>query len=69
MLARLDRDMAVLVAQRDEVAFGIDHHLLDLAGALFEQAAQQVRLSAARIALHQQACRQKLFKIHLHGGA
>ncbi len=63
MVGGLDRDMAVAVGERDEIALGIDHHLLDLAGALLEQAAEQVRLAAARIALHQQAGRQQLLKV------
>ena len=69
MVGGLDRDMAVAVGERDEIAFGIDHDLLDLARALFEQAAQQVRLSAARIALHQQAGRQQLFQVDRDGVA
>ena len=59
----LDRDMAVAVGQRDEIALGIDHDLLHLARALFEQAAQQVRLAAARIALDEQAGSEQFLKV------
>ena len=72
MVRRLDRDMAVAIGQRDEIAFGIDHDLLDLARALLEQAAQQVRLSAPRIALDEQARGQQFLQIdgdRLAGGA
>jgi hypothetical protein len=56
---RIDHDMAESVGKRDEIAFRVDHALLDPWGALFEQTAQKVRLSRARIALHQQAGRKK----------
>ena len=52
----VDCHMAEAFGERDEIAFGIDHDLLDQASALFEQAAQQMRLAGAGIALHQQAC-------------
>ena len=58
MVGGLDRHMAVSVGQGDEIALGVDHYLLDLPRAPFQQAAEQVRLAAARIALHQQAGRQ-----------
>src|SRR3546814_2432475 len=35
-----DDDMVIGVGEGDEIAFGVDHHLLDHAGALFEQAAR-----------------------------
>ena len=41
MVGGLDRDMAVGPGERDEIAFGIDDDLLDLARALFQQAAQR----------------------------
>src|SRR5688572_4187449 len=69
MVRRFDRNMAVAVGECDEIAFRIDHDLLDLARTLFEQAAKQVRLSAARIALHQQAGRQKLLQVDRDGVA
>ena len=50
----VDHHMAELVRQRGEIAFRVDHHLLHHARALFEQAPQQVRLAAARIALDEQ---------------
>ena len=37
---RIDHDMAELLRQRDEIAFGIDDRLLDVSRALFEQPAQ-----------------------------
>ena len=67
IVGRLDGDMAVFVAERDEVALGVDHHLLDMAGAPLEQPAQQVRLARPRIALDEQSRRQQLLEIHGDG--
>ncbi len=69
MVGGLNRHMAIAVGQGDEIALGIDHHLLDLARAFLEQAAEQVRLAAARIALHQQAGRQQLLQVDRDGVA
>jgi hypothetical protein len=55
--------------QSHEVALGIDHHLLDLSSASFEQAAQQVRLSRSRIALDEQPGGEQFLQIHAHGRA
>ena len=63
MLGRFDRQMTVGAGEGDEIAFGIDDDLLHLARALLEQAAQQVRLAAARIALDEQAGGEQFFKI------
>ena len=59
----LDDDMAVRLGQRDEIALGIDDHLLHMARAAFEQAAQQVRLARPRIALDEQSGRQQFLQI------
>ena len=67
IIGGLDGDMAIFVAERDEVALGIDHHLLDMAGAPLEQPAQQMRLAGPRIALDEQSRRQQLFEIHGDG--
>src|SRR5918995_3708757 len=55
--------MAELVGQRDEIALGVDDGLLDEVGALFEKAAQEMRLAGAGIALDEQTRRQELFEI------
>ena len=57
--------MAERVGERREIALGIDHHLLHHSSAFLEQAAQQVRFPAARIALHEQPRRQQLRNIEL----
>jgi len=54
MRRSIDNDMVELVRKAAEIALGVDHHLLDEARALFQQTAQQVRFSRARIALHGQ---------------
>jgi hypothetical protein len=46
-----------------EVTLGVDHHLLDQRGAFLEQAAQQVRLAGAAVALDEQAGRQQFLDI------
>ncbi|GAA0459919.1 hypothetical protein GCM10009095_29520 [Sphingomonas molluscorum] len=61
---RIDDDVAIGGGQGDEVPLRVDHHLLDVARAAFEQAAQQVRLARARIALNQQAGGEKFFEIN-----
>ena len=68
-IGRLDRDMAIAFGQRDEIALGIDHDLLDFGRAALEQAAQQMRFARPAIALHQQARRQQLFQIDSDGVA
>ena len=63
MVGGLDREMAVALGQRDEIAFGIDHDLLHLPGALLEQAAQQMRLARPRIALDEQPRRKQFLQV------
>ncbi len=63
MLRRFDREVAVGAGEGDEIAFGIDDDLLHLPGALFEQAAQQVRLAATRIALDEQTGGEQFLEI------
>ncbi len=63
MLLGIDHQMAETLAQRNEIAFGVDDGLLHPGRALFEQPAQKMRLAGARIALHQQAGRQQLLKV------
>ena len=55
IVRRLDHDMAIRGAKRDEIALRIDHHLLHLPGRPLQQAAQQVRLSRPGIALNKQS--------------
>lgn len=62
----IDNDMAVKIGQRDEIPFGIDDALLHPLRALFQQAAQKMRLSGTGITLHEQARGEKLLKIK-HG--
>jgi hypothetical protein len=64
MVGGLDRDMAVAVGQGDEIAFGIDHDLLQLARAFLQQPAKQVRFSTPRIALDEQSCGEQFLQIH-----
>lgn len=64
---RLDHDVAVALGERDEIALGVDDRLLHEAGALLQQAAQQVRLARTGIALDEQARRQKLGEVHRPG--
>ena len=42
MVCGLDRDMAEAIGEGDEIALGIDHHLLDDTRRSFEQPAQQM---------------------------
>ena len=65
----VDDDVAEGFGQGGEVALGVDHHLLHRVGALLEQAAQQMRLARAGIALHQQAGGQQFLERHHGGGA
>jgi hypothetical protein len=65
----IDDDMAKGFSQADEIAFRVDHHLLDDAGALFEDPAQKVRLSRAAVALHQKARGQQFLDVDADGGA
>jgi hypothetical protein len=51
--------------QRDEIAFGIDDHLLHPLRRLLEQAPEQMRLARAGIALHQEPRRQQLLDVEL----
>jgi len=60
---RIDHHMAEPFGRGHEVALGVKDRLLDPRSALFDQAAQQVRLAGAGISLHQQAGRQQLFQI------
>ncbi|GJE73322.1 hypothetical protein CHKEEEPN_4886 [Methylorubrum podarium] len=64
---RLDHDVAVALGERDEIAFRVDDRLLYQPRALFEQAAQQVRLAGTGIALDEEARRQKLGEVHRPG--
>ena len=41
-IRRLHHDMAIGAGERDEIALGIDHHLLHLPRRSFEQPAQQM---------------------------
>ena len=68
-MRRIDRDMVEGIGERDEIALGIDHHLLHQPGAAFEQAAQQMRFSRPRIALDEQTRGQQLFEIDLDRAA
>ena len=63
MFLRVNDDMTVLLRQRGEVAFGINDRLLNPRHALFKQPPQQMGLAGPGIALHKQACRQKLLKV------
>ena len=55
----VDHEMAEPFSECDEIAFGVDHRLLHPGRALLQQAAQEVGLARAGIALHEQAGRQK----------
>jgi 2-phospho-L-lactate transferase/gluconeogenesis factor (CofD/UPF0052 family) len=61
----IDDDMTILVGERDEITLGIDDDLLHPLRRLFQQATEQMGLAGTRIALHQQAGRQKLLDIEL----
>ena len=65
----IDDDMAELVRKRDEIPFGIDHHLLHPLRRLLQQPAQQMRLAGAGIALNQKAGRQQLLYVQPGGAA
>ena len=69
VLLGIDHQMAEPVAQRDEIAFGVDDGLLHPGGTLLQQTPQQMRFAGARIALHQQAGRQQLLEIQRCRGA
>src|SRR3546814_4123271 len=69
IVAGVDDDMMIGIGQRDEIALGVDHHLLDEAGALFEKAAQQVRLARPRIALDEQAGGEQFLNVDGNGAA
>ncbi len=58
-----------MVGQAGKIAFRIDHHLLHKACALFQQAAEKVRFTAAGIALHQQPRGEQFFHVDRHGCA
>jgi hypothetical protein len=57
--------VAVGVRQRDEIAFGIDDHLLHPFRRLLQQAPEKMRLARPGIALHQQPGRQQFLDIEL----
>ena len=59
----IDHHMAELVGEGDEITLRVDDGLLDEGGALLEEAAQEMRLAGAGIALDEQARRQKLLQI------
>ncbi len=59
--------MAVRARERHEIALRIDHDLLDMPRRPFEQAAQQMRFSRSRIALHQQARGEKFLQVDADG--
>ena len=63
MRGTVDHDMVEFVRQAGEIALRVDHHLLDEPGGLFEQAAQQMRLARAGIALHEQPGREQFLDI------
>ncbi len=65
----LDHEMAEMLGQRDEIAFGVDDGLLHPGRALFQQPSQQMRFAGARIALHQEAGRQQFLEVHGRRGA
>ena len=69
MLFGSDHQMAVTLAKRHEVAFGVDNGLLHPGCALLQQTAQQMRLARTRIALDQQARRQQFLKVEDRGRA
>lgn len=60
----VDDDVAEPVGEGDEVPFRIDDDLLNLAGALLEDAPDQVRLAGAGVALDEKARREQLLDVH-----
>lgn len=65
----VDHHMAKRFGQSDEIPLRVDHHLLHQPGAFFQQAAQQMRFAAARIALNQQTRGQQFFYVELDRSA
>jgi len=63
MRRAVDDDVIERVGKAAEVALGIDHHLLDQARVLLEQAAQQVRFSRAGIPLDKQTCAEQFLDV------
>jgi hypothetical protein len=57
------------VGQGDEVALRVDHRLLDVGRALLEQAAQEVGLAGAGIALDQEPGGEEFFEVQEGGRA
>ncbi|GAN93410.1 hypothetical protein Gbth_024_109 [Gluconobacter thailandicus F149-1 = NBRC 100600] len=60
----INDQMAIALCQSDEVAFRIDHDLLDECCSLFQQAAQKMGFARAGIALNQQARSQQFRQIN-----
>ncbi|GEN63049.1 hypothetical protein AOE01nite_12730 [Acetobacter oeni] len=60
----VDDEVAVGFGEADEIAFRVDDGLLDEVACLFEQAAEQVRLSGAGIALDEQSCGEEFGEVH-----
>ncbi|GLQ67658.1 hypothetical protein GCM10007866_01060 [Gluconobacter albidus] len=65
----VDYQMAVMVGESDEIAFRINHHLLDEGCRLLQQASQEMRFPRAGIALDQQARGQEFRQINAGVGA
>ena len=65
----LDHEVAELLRQCDEVAFGIENGLLHPGRTLFQEPAQEMGLAGARIALHQEASRQQFLEVQGRRGA
>src|SRR3546814_12138203 len=66
IIGGLDDGMSEHFSKGDEIALRVDHHLLHQLGATLQQAAQQMRLSRHRIALHEQTRGQQFLFIDEH---
>src|SRR3546814_4864764 len=66
IIGGLDDGMSEHFSKGDEIALRVDHHLLHQLGATLQQAAQQMRLSRPRIALHEQTRGQQFLYIDEH---
>jgi len=62
--AAIHHDVTEAIRKGDEIALRIDDDLLHPFGRAFEQAAQQVRLAGARIALDEQSGGEQFFEVH-----
>ncbi len=61
--------MAIMLSQRDEIAFRVDDDLLNKPGALLQQTAQQMRFARTGISLHQQPRREQFLEVDQGRGA